>query len=176
MHTSRFVVALRKAMIGSAIGGLLAGSSLVQAAEISDLFESLREQGRNAEQVISGLQENGVELKDATVYSVANGGGIGLAIAYAQAGVCLAPDEATAQVVGQAAVDNAPENAGKAVQAGVVSALASYSAGQCRQLLDQLNSASQAFAAPTGSSAGAAPAGGGAPDTEAEEPPVSESE
>ena len=158
--------------------GLQAGNALSQNADMPTLFETLQEQGGSAEDVIVGLMENQFELNEVASYSVANVGSIGLSVAYAQAAVCLAPTEPAAQDIGQIAVDNAAAPARNAVQAGVVTALSSYAAGTCRQFLDQLNNASQAFAAPGADGGGSDGAGGGAepPAVDIEEPPASESE
>lgn len=154
--------------------GIIASTSLTVGASahatMAELFDSLRQEAPSAETVILGLLDNNYALNDIANYSVANAESIGLAIAYAQAAVCLAPDEPNAQVVGQVAVDSAAEGAKNAVQAGVVSALSSYTSGSCRELLDQRNSDSQAFAAGAGPD-GSAPTGGGAAP-----PPVSESQ
>lgn len=177
---------MKKMTLANSVRNLLAGAvlalllpalpALSQEADMSALFDSLREQGGSAEDVITGLMDNGFPLDNIAAYSVANADSIGLAIAYAQAAVCLAPDQPTAQAVGQTAVDTADEAARNAVQAGVATALASYAAGECQAILDQLNTASQAFTAPEGGEGSAPPAGGGTPpEVDIDDPPASES-
>jgi len=176
MRTTISTKILRLALIGSMVGMLPALSAQAVEQDVDQLFADLQEQGGTAEDILVGLMENGVELDSAAEYTVSNAGSIGLSIAYAQAAVCLAPDQPAAQTVGQRAVDNAEEAARNAVQAGVATALSSYAKGECRLLLDELNSGSQAFAAPaTGGSAGG-PAGGGTPPLDNGETPVSESQ
>lgn len=147
-----------------------------QSSDLSTLFESLTEQGGSAEDVIAGLIENGVNLDSAASYTVSNSESIGLSIAYAQAAVCLAPDQPSAQSVGQIAADSAGDAARNAVQAGVVAALSSYAKGECRLLLDELNNASQAFASSSATGQAGTNAGGGAPPVEVEDPTISESQ
>ena len=171
MKSLNFTKNIRLVMFGVIASTSLTLGVSAQGATMAEMFDSLRQETPSAETVIIGLLDNNYELNDIASYSVANAESIGLAIAYAQAAVCLAPDEPNAQVVGQVAVDSAVEGATNAVQAGVVSALSSYASGECRALLDQRNSDSQAFAAGPGPDGSAPAAGGGA-----EPPPVSESQ
>jgi hypothetical protein len=147
------------------------GYAVPAGTDIQQLFESMKERGDSAEDILVQLMENGVGLNEATGFTVANADSIGLSIAYAQAAVCLAPDQPAAQVVGQIAADSAGEAGRNAVQAGVVSALTSYAKGECRLLLDELTNASQAFA-----DGGGDGGDGGGPPTQDPEIPVSESQ
>lgn len=164
----------------SVLGGIFlvmgGGQVSAQQGDLSTLFESLSGQGGSAEDVLLGLMENGVELDSAAGYTVASVESIGLSIAYAQAAVCLAPDQPSAQAVGQIAADSADEAAKNAVQAGVVTALSSYAKGECRLLLDELNNAGQAFASSTAGGEGGTNAGGGAPPVAVDDPSISESQ
>jgi hypothetical protein len=161
---------------GSIFSFFVAQGALAVETSVDELFSSLQERGGSAEDVIAGLMEGGVELNTAAGYTVSNSESIGLSIAYAQAAVCLAPDQPTAQAVGQVAADSAGQAARNAVQAGVVAALSSYAKGECRLLLDELNNASQAFAAPGGAAAGDSSAGGGAPSIPTDETSTSPSQ
>lgn len=176
MRTMISTKSLRLVLAAGLVGMLPVLGVHAAGQDVEGLYAKLQEQGGSAEDILVGLIENGIQLDSATEYTVSNAESIGLSIAYAQAAVCLAPDQPTAQSVGQLAADIAGDVARNAVQAGVVVALSSYAKGECRQLLDELNSGTQAFAAPTSGGDAGGSAGGGTPSLDSGDNPVSESQ
>lgn len=155
--------------------GAFSVNALAQEEELQRLFQELQAQDLSAAEVLVGLVENGYELPFVTGYGVGRADSIGLSIAFAQAGICLAPDQALAAVVGEQAVESAQQQARNAVQASVVSTLNIYAEGNCDLLSEERSNAAQAFAAPTGSGSPNAPATGSPPEDETD-PPASPSE
>lgn len=145
--------------------------------EMDALFARLQSEGKPAEEIILELVNSGADLQLATAYAVSNAASIGLAVAYAETGVCLAQDKAMAEKVGQDAVDSSTEESRKAVQAKVVSIISGFDEGVCRALAEQRNNDSQAFASSPGATEGGAGApGGGAPPAATDDDDVSVSE
>ena len=177
MNVSRLFKPLGNLVVAGCLSfaGVCSAGALAQDEELQRLFQELQAQGLSAEEVLVDLVENGYELPFATGYGVGNADSVGLSIAYAQAGICLAPDQAVASVVGQQAVDSASQQARNAVQASVVSTLNIYAEGNCDLLDEQRTNAAQAFAAPTGSNSPNAPAVGAPPEDDTD-PPASPSE
>ncbi|GIX30245.1 MAG: hypothetical protein KatS3mg124_0717 [Porticoccaceae bacterium] len=169
---------LRKgcALAAAAVVAVLAGRAVAQTVDLGALFSQLRSEARTVEGVLRGFLERDLELEPVCRYAVSHVEGVGLAVAYARACVCLAPEQPVAQEVGEAVVEAAPQAARNAVQAGVVSALASYAAGRCDEVLEERVEAAEAFAAPAGAEGGGPPAGGGAPDVILDEEPASPSQ
>ena len=107
---------------------VLAGHALAQGegTDTAALFASLQADKRTAEQIIVELVNSGLELDAATAYTVANADSIGLAVAYAHAGVCLAEDPTFAEAVAKKAVEGATEQSRNAVEARVTETLANF--------------------------------------------------
>ncbi|MDY0069742.1 MAG: hypothetical protein WDA10_11970 [Porticoccaceae bacterium] len=143
---------------------VFAGQTLAQGegTDTAALFASLQADKRTAEQIIVELVNSGLELDAATAYTVANADSIGLAVAYAHAGVCLAEEPTFAEAVAKKAVEGATEQSRNAVQARVTETLANFDSGGCDLLVDERNNASQAFAEGGDAGADGGAAGGGA--------------
>ncbi|MCK9505383.1 MAG: hypothetical protein M0Q95_14540 [Porticoccaceae bacterium] len=133
-----------------------------ESPDLADLFKQLQSSDKSADEIILELVTSGADLGLATSYAVANAENIGLSIAYAQAGVCLARDRPAAETVAQQAIESAGEQAKKAVEARVVTIINTFDQGGCELLADERNNASQAFAASPGPAGSAATGGGGA--------------
>lgn len=145
---------------------LLAASTQISAQSgqggMELLFANLQAEGRTPRDTIVELVDSGIDLDVATAYTVANSDSIGLAVAYAHEGVCLAEDQLNAEKVAENAVNSATEQSRNAVQARVTETLNNRTTGACDLLVDERNTASQAFA-PGGDAGGAGTtAGGGA--------------
>lgn len=140
--------------------------------EMDTLFNQLQAEGRPAEEIILALVEAGVDLSVATGYSVTNAAGVGLAVAYAQAGICLAEDKAGAEAVAQQAIGSAAEESRSAVEARAVTIINGFDEGICRAIAEERTESSQAFAAQDGAAGGDSGAGGGA----GQEPPAVDDE
>src|SRR5690606_3204816 len=96
------------------------------SADFADLFNQLQTTDKAADEIILELVASGADLGLATSYAVSNAENIGLSIAYAQAGVCLARDRVAAETVAQQAIDGAGEQAKKAVQARVTTIINTF--------------------------------------------------
>lgn len=138
-------------------GGLRAAD-----VDLKTLFAKLQADQRTAEQVIVELVDSGLELDSATAYTVANADSIGLAVAYAHAGVCLAEEPTFAETVAKRAVEGATEQSRNAVEARVTETLANFESGGCDLLVDERNNDSQAFAEGGDAGGDGGAAGGGA--------------
>jgi|GEM_PF-1568232 len=137
--------------------------------DLPALFAEYQAAGMAPQDIVAELVANGVSLDEATAYTVANAGTIGLAVSYAQAGVCLAPDQAVAAEVGTYAIDSASDEARNAVQAMVAETLSAFADGGCELLAAERNTDNQAFADAAGESAPGATGGGGAAPPEADD-------
>jgi hypothetical protein len=133
-----------------------------ETTDLADLFKQLQATDKAADEIILELVASGADLGLATSYAVSNAENIGLSIAYAQAGVCLARDRLAAEAVAEQAVESAGEPSKKAVQARVTTIINTFDEGGCQLLADERNNASQAFASAPGATGGASTGGGGA--------------
>lgn len=138
--------------------------------EMEKLFADLQATGRAPREIIVEMVASGVDLDVATAYTVAHSDSIGLAVAYAHEGVCLAPDKVAAEVIAKQAVDNSSEPSRNAVQARVTETLNNFTTGACDLLVDERNADSQAFAGTAADAGAGTTAGGGATPPEVDTP------